>query len=71
MLFSLFMYNINPNHNFNQTYHNMIFDKQKKKSNHNFNQTHILYESTIAKVIFQNYFYQTTTTIIKKKTHFK
>jgi hypothetical protein len=50
VLFSHFIYNINPNHNFNQTYHAMIFSK--KKSNHNFNQTHILYEPTTIKIIF-------------------
>jgi hypothetical protein len=44
------MYHINLNHNFNQTYHDMIFGK--KKSNHNFNQTRILYEPTTTKVIF-------------------
>ena len=51
VLFSHFMYNINHNHNFNQTYHDMILD-QKKISNHNFNQTHILYKPTTTKVIF-------------------
>ena len=51
VLFSHFMYNINPNHNFNQTYHDMILD-QKNNSNHNFNQTHILYKPTTTKVIF-------------------
>ena len=51
VIFSHFIYNINPNHNFNQTYHDMILDK-KKKSNHNFNQTHILYKPTTTKVIF-------------------
>ena len=50
VIFSYFLYNTNPNHNFNQRYHAMIFDKIK--SNQNFNQTHILYEPTMAKVIF-------------------
>ena len=50
VFFSHFLYNTNPAHNFNQTYHVIIFDKIK--SNHNFNQTHILYEPITAKVIF-------------------
>ena len=53
VIFSYFLYNTNPNHNFNHTYHAMIFDKIK--SNHNFNQTHILYEPTITKMIFSNH----------------
>jgi len=27
-----FIYNINPNHNFNQTYHDMIFNKKKSQT---------------------------------------
>ena len=50
VIFSHFIYNINSNHNFNQTYHDMLLDK--KKSNHKFNQTHILYKPTTTKMIF-------------------
>jgi hypothetical protein len=32
VIFSHFMYNINPNHNFNQTYHDMILDKKKNQT---------------------------------------
>jgi hypothetical protein len=50
VFFSHFIYNINTNNNFNQTYHDMILDE--KKLNRNFNQTYILYKPTTTKMIF-------------------
>lgn len=44
IIFSHFIYNVNHNHSFNQTYHIMIFIKIK--SNHNFNKTRIIYAQT-------------------------
>jgi hypothetical protein len=64
------MYHINLNHNFNQTYHDMIFGKKKS-------QTTILTKRVFymnqpqQKWFFQNHFYQITTTIITIKTHSK